>query len=195
MGEPLMSKGGPGCLQTPEMDQIEGCDQTIPACSRANSVALRGMSTLEQMTFERGPSMSRPAPIQPGSLPLLSLVPPVFSCLQRMAEARRRWRTLLALGAGVAAAGSVYYIYRRWCEDQEREARELSDARSPAAGAGSGPSTPVAHQRTPGRRGELAQEAHTMNPATPVSEVRAHNFPAPPMPECFLRGNHLRVGC
>ena len=56
-----------------------------------------------------------------------------------MAEPRRRWRTLLALGAGVAAAGSVYYIYRSWCEELEREAREL-EARG--EGAGSAPARP-----------------------------------------------------
>ena len=81
----------------------------------------------------------------------------------------------------------MYYIYRSWCEELEREAREL-EARG--EGAGSGPSTPLA-ARAPGRSGELAQEAHTMNPATPVSEVRTQNFPCP---QCFLRKNQRDLG-
>lgn len=91
-----------------------------------------------------------------------------------MTEARRRWRTVWAVAAGMAAAGSVYYLYRSLRDEAERE-----DAEREVLGAAglcervhedSRHTTPVAN-RTAGQQ-EQVTVAPAAEPATPVSEVR-----------------------
>jgi hypothetical protein len=92
-----------------------------------------------------------------------------------MSEPRRRWRTLLAIGAGMATAGSLYYLYRRWRDEIERE--EQARIMRNAAGLGEylhgvdSHRTPIKARAAGQIESNQTREQPAMVPATPVSEV------------------------